>query len=117
MSNEQDQDSASSSTSVLQRQEPNQDDTDNDISIEESPTKALRGKNRVYEELCTYETFNEFTKELIDSDIDDNNWTKKNKSMSSSGESIDNQPAKKKRGRPKIVIEEDGVVQPLKRAK
>ncbi|RMZ99789.1 hypothetical protein BpHYR1_007402 [Brachionus plicatilis] len=89
----------------------------NDISIEESPTKALRGKNRVYEELCTYETFNEFTKELIDSSIDDNNWTKKNKSMSSSGKSIDNQPAKKKRGRPKTVIEEDGVVQPLKRAK
>ncbi|RNA07209.1 hypothetical protein BpHYR1_051293, partial [Brachionus plicatilis] len=88
MSNEQDQDSASSSTSVLQRQEPNQDDTDNDISIEESPTKALRGKNRVYKELCTYETFNEFTKELIDSNIDDNNWTKKNKSMSSSGEKI-----------------------------
>ncbi|RNA34394.1 hypothetical protein BpHYR1_042175 [Brachionus plicatilis] len=88
MSNEQDQDSASSSTSVLQRQEPNQDDTDNDICIEESPTKALRGKNRVYEELCTYETFNEFTKELIDSNIDDNNWTKKNKSMSSSGEKL-----------------------------
>ncbi|RNA37129.1 hypothetical protein BpHYR1_006196 [Brachionus plicatilis] len=31
--------------------------------------------------------------------------------------SIDNKPAKKKRGRPKTFIEKDGVVQPLKRAK
>ncbi|RNA36623.1 hypothetical protein BpHYR1_027100 [Brachionus plicatilis] len=82
MSNEQDLDSASSSTSVLQRQEPNQDDTDNDIKIEnrlqlQSPNIPL-----------------EFQVDTVLT-------------------SIDNQPAKKKRGRPKTVIEEDGVVQPV----
>ncbi|RNA23480.1 hypothetical protein BpHYR1_044458 [Brachionus plicatilis] len=77
-------DTESSSTSILVTQR-NEEDTENDIEIEEIPVKKARKASRVYNHHADFETYNQAL-DMIKNKFEGYSWAAKEKQKSTIGD-------------------------------